>query len=441
MQFQHLKEKMAELKGLGQIIPSMGDITDERMQKIVKLLQDMKSNGLCSIDNKGSNKKEPDNMIFAASKEFKKENLHSDIIHYILNLKKEYVVLFIKYLNLLDKKIREINIEYYNSPKITRESHKIDILIEGDEKDNDGKKHCIIIENKINNANDTPKQLPNYYRSMKGEGYIVDAILYLSMDGYKQPDKSTWEQEDIELDLDKIIIPCASINIIEPEKGFIKGFIKKCNSNIESTQESIFFEQYIDLLRYLGRYQMDNQQMEKFYELMKDKESYDTVLWLNSMFGDTITKFGDLISYRRERIFYEFIKNGLEPYRWKLNNSAIDAGIDSYIFDVPNESVEIKIYCRCEQDKTTINILLKKESAIRNFDLIKIILDTIGLSDFKPDNDNNICYKEFLFSEVSFLEAEKAFNKDFDTLLSSLKDNKKKEEIIKQISDKLNGKL
>jgi hypothetical protein len=426
MQFQHLKEKMAELKGLGQIISSMEDITDERMQKIARLLSAVNNNN-------NHNEEKPFNIILASSDIYYRENYHSDIISDILNHDKKYVELFIKYLEKFDV------VKYYTKPEITREEDRVDILIKDDET-----KHCMIIENKINNANDTYRQLPKYYLLKKGQGYTVDAIAYLSMDGNKRPNKSTWEIEDHKLNLDEKIIYCAVSDNDKPEKDLINGFISKCLLEAKSIQESTFFRQYIDLLHYLKRRKkMDDKLMKEFYIQMKDDvENYKNAVWLSSNFGSTITKFGNLIPYRRDCIYDKLVKNfpGSPynpykwPYRWEDNMSSLDAGIDMYIFDIPNESVEIKIYCRCEQDTTTINIMLKKESTIPYFDLIKIILDAIGFDDF--NTDKNPCQKIF-----SFPEEEDIFYHYLDKLLSSLKDSEKKEEIIKQISDKINGKL
>jgi len=293
---------------------------DNHLKGIIELCS--KNIELCLKYKKSCDEEKPFNIILASSESYYLENYHSDIIAYILSHKKEYIELFINYLNTFD--INNINVENYVCPKITREKEgRIDILIK-----NDDPKHAIIIENKIHNAVDTRRQLPNYYDSLNNKEYTVDAIIYLSIDGTKRPDTTTWEKKDYKI-LDKITY-CAVSN--QSEKDLINGFLKKCFLLEEhNIRESSFFKQYIDLLLYLRRNQMNIQLMEKFYEQMKSDENYDTALSLKSMLND-------LATYRRDRIREKF-ENKHKPF---LNYRIYSA--ENLVFEIiPEISSEEKI--------------------------------------------------------------------------------------------------
>jgi hypothetical protein len=183
---------------------------------------------------------------------------------YILENKRNTIEYFIEYINALSN-MPKINKNDYLNTKIVREENKIDILI----KDLTSK-HCIIVENKINNAGDMKRQLPRYYKTNEKNGYIVDRILYYSIDGEKRPDKSTWTKDDFKLELDNIIVYGAAND--GSKYDYINAFLIKCKNNTENEQEKAFYFQYIDLLQYLRRKHMDYQLMDKFYKEMLNAE-------------------------------------------------------------------------------------------------------------------------------------------------------------------------
>jgi len=258
---------------------------DEYIKDIFELCHKMKA--FCSLKSDNNDTEEPFNIILASSDLYYRENYHSDIIYSILdhknilNLKKEYMVLFINYLNekFCTIKKTEIDLRNYINPIITREDNRIDILIK-----DAITKHCIIIENKINNANDTSRQLPKYYDSLINQHYIVDKIVYLSLDGNKTPDKSTWIEKDHKLGLDDILLICAVSN--KADNDLINGFLSRCLLEAKTVQENAFLSQYINLLYYLGRKQMNRYLMENFYKQMDNSKDYNTALQIKSMLND-----------------------------------------------------------------------------------------------------------------------------------------------------------
>ncbi|GHT89940.1 hypothetical protein FACS1894137_19320 [Spirochaetia bacterium] len=94
---------------------------------------------------------------------------------YILRYKPEYLYNFIDFININNTVSQEnIDKKYYSDSKVEREEGKIDILIKSEET-----RHCIIIENKINNARDMDRQLPKYFIKQKDRGFIIPESVYL----------------------------------------------------------------------------------------------------------------------------------------------------------------------------------------------------------------------------------------------------------------------
>ena len=110
------------------------------------------------------------------------ENFHSDVIALLLSPKERHLQkerFFKLFLYFLKEKygiiIDESNYQNY---EVLREKGRIDIWI----KDKISRK-CIIIENKINDAVDMPNQIERYYDYALEKGYLVDSIVYLTLNG------------------------------------------------------------------------------------------------------------------------------------------------------------------------------------------------------------------------------------------------------------------
>lgn len=71
---------------------------------------------------------------------------------------------------------------------------RIDIFISWLE---DGKKHAVIIENKLNNAQNQPNQLNDYHDVIVSEGYEVDKIVYMPFSKKWQQSKDTDTRKDV----------------------------------------------------------------------------------------------------------------------------------------------------------------------------------------------------------------------------------------------------
>lgn len=115
------------------------------------------------------------------SDNYHKENMHTDILKKFLDPNagheegNKFLYIFIDMINELAQQEQQKNYidkKLYKNAKVvsqypinndeTKEKGYIDILVL-----DEGNKHCIIIENKINNASDTKNQLPKYYKYLK----------------------------------------------------------------------------------------------------------------------------------------------------------------------------------------------------------------------------------------------------------------------------------
>ena len=98
------------------------------------------------------------NLFHVISNLYYRENFHSDIIAFILdpNANHGYKHLMLNsFIALLNRIGFNIDVANYYDAMVVREEARIDILIKSE-----SNKRAIIIENKINNAGDMPRQLP-----------------------------------------------------------------------------------------------------------------------------------------------------------------------------------------------------------------------------------------------------------------------------------------
>ena len=179
------KEKLCRVE---EIFQSLIEVKEEVSKKIEKLPPQF--NLLENIRNKNSNN---------SLQRF--ETYNSDLLHYLLNIKREnlnFTKLFLEYLqnekklkfdfdlNKINYKNIKVDKEYYTTVKIEEEgiekNGRIDILIHCNINNKETKKSfTIIIENKIN-ADDQDKQLERYYKYIsKTKGYGNNVyVIYLT---------------------------------------------------------------------------------------------------------------------------------------------------------------------------------------------------------------------------------------------------------------------
>lgn len=206
------------------------------------------------------------NLFSVSSYNTHYENFHSDIISKLLGADFEHddyefhFKSFLNFLNTLEGV--SINSNDYENYEITREVGKIDIGIWGS---SNKIKKCILIENKMNNADDMEIQILRYYNYANAENYEVELILYLSIDGYK---RAPFFNE----------IKCPVINLAafnNSESDLVNGWLKKSHDTIENLNSKSFLNEYIKLIKHLNGRAMENNAIEDFYTILNDDGMLD----------------------------------------------------------------------------------------------------------------------------------------------------------------------
>jgi len=246
------------------------------------------------------------NLFAIISELYYRENFHSDILKALIDPKgkhQEQETFLNLFLEFIRSQGAKINLLDYSNVQVEREEGRVDLLI----KDEDSKK-AIIIENKINDARDMPRQLPRYLDYVRANGYTCDAIIYLRLNGDAGPDTTGWK--DVERKQVKAILKviCA---YNETETDLLNGWIVKCEKVSKNANAQHIIRQYGDLIKKLGGNIMNKPIMEKFYKTVVEGENLKTALSLRAMLDD-------LVLYRVEKIIDKF-KNDLAPFR-SINN-------------------------------------------------------------------------------------------------------------------------
>ena len=197
-----------------------------------------------------------------------RENLHSDILKIILNPetkeigRKYFMKEFVQFLGLTKEQF-----DWKSDFKVIREKGRIDLLVKN-------KSQAIIIENKINNAQDMKNQLVRYMKYVSdpvdngGLGISTYTVVYLTLTGNKNPPKEfdkEFEKYEIELKNPKILKHIYAV-ADKKTKSLENSFLPACQEllrkemdateNIEAKQAcntgNVYIEQYRTLLKHLG---------------------------------------------------------------------------------------------------------------------------------------------------------------------------------------------
>lgn len=211
------------------------------------------------------------NIFSLVSEQYHRENLHSDILAEFLNPKGGhgqgaiFLNEFIKVINdkaeiqkdIHWRKKQLINLKQQNfkDAKVVREQGRIDILITG-------VNEAIIFENKINNAGDTIRQLPDYFNLIANrvkdgkEEFENIVIVYMPYIPNKLPEEKGWEDGDKEKIYSRLIM----FNAFDANNGdLLEGLIHRwLQLDTISTRNKFILEEYSELLKMIGGQAMSN---------------------------------------------------------------------------------------------------------------------------------------------------------------------------------------
>lgn len=244
------------------------------------------------------------NLFYLISDHYYRETFHSDIIAALLSPKEKhgggnlYLNLFLDMIGVDKSDYQDAGVYKEYGTNDGTLGGRIDIFIEG--KDN----HCVVIENKLNNAGDTCRQLPKYYGYLKNK-YTIDKFVYLPLNPYKTPDKSDWSDEERKnIDDRLIIIPAYQ----EGRKNLIENWliIAEKETITENEDARIIIKQYITVLRNLTIDIMSATKLESFYNEMIKGDNLETALSVRDMLNN-------LPEYMAKRIVDKYSSN-YEPF-------------------------------------------------------------------------------------------------------------------------------
>ena len=174
-------------------LSSYGNMVDEHYRNVADFILSCQCIAKEHFDRKSHSKEDRYNIFRIISNLYYRENFHSDIIAFFLdpngNHGCKHLMLDL-FISMLNKAGCDIDYMDYSDAVVVREEARIDILISSEEN-----KKAIVIENKINNAGDMPRQLPRYYDYVT-KNYILDAIVYLPLSFNKTPNMNDWTEMD-----------------------------------------------------------------------------------------------------------------------------------------------------------------------------------------------------------------------------------------------------
>ncbi len=283
---------------------SLNNIINEHHMAIIDLIHSCRHIAKEYSDAKCHTEQDRFNLFHVISDLYYRENFHSDMIAFFLdpnaNHGYRHLMLdnFIALLNSTGLLIESAN---YRDAIVVREEAKIDILIKSETN-----KRAIIIENKINNAGDMPRQLPRYYDYVIEQQCTIDAIVYLPLDINKYPDMDDWTKEDKEhvKPLLKIIPAYDNMHGI----NFVDNLLLKSLLQIDNIDVVSSIRQYSDLIKTLNENNMDTIILEKFYKELQQADNLKTAQSIRNMLNDIPKYLAQRIQNKFDGICHPFEK-------------------------------------------------------------------------------------------------------------------------------------
>lgn len=223
------------------------------------------------------------------------ENAHNLVLTRILGYKPA-LIHFIEFLNKIEKNKFYFDIKLISNPIITAEKMRIDALIR------EQGKYAIIIENKINYAEDQYQQVERYIDKCKTLGYSNNSIyiLYLTRKSYnvEKTSHQSWGKYAENKLFDKQHLYISYENEILP---WLKEFQSQINEKDNLLKSALI--QYIDHIEHLLNNEKIYKNMNKELNLFLTKElnlndNHSENLMILSKKNDEIEKFKSQIEKR-----------------------------------------------------------------------------------------------------------------------------------------------
>jgi len=356
------------------------------------ICRDFESKALCRTDTQLGF-----NAFKLVSDTFYKENFHSDVLAAFFDMEGAhgeqslFLHQFLKLLKLVSPDTTtEVQHGDFVNYQTQREQGRIDIRVL-----DVGSKKAVVIENKINDAGDMPRQLPRYVEDTQALGYKVVAVVYLSIDGRKPLDKHDWIREEtkeadsqLEKEIESRLIKLPAV-ADGNKPSLLTHWVNPCLQLVSSADAMILLRQYGRLLQYLGAKEMNYTTMKAFHEwLKKDRNHYKQSLVLRQMIAEIPTYMSKMIADKYSH------PDARAPFE------------RAWVWDKPGELRAVLDGFTYKQVKLAIDIVpLEKQFSVRVFDrdhspneieLVKQALTKAELIEkFQPDQPGRYYKIEF----------------------------------------------
>lgn len=346
------------------------------------------------------------NIFTLVSDLYYRENFHRDVIFEFLNPEgihkqgDKYLMLFLDMLSL-DR--RNFQHAVVSKEEQVCGNRRIDSFIK-----DDTSKKAIIIENKMNNACDMPRQLPDYYNYVTESGYDVAAIVYIPLCGNKTPDKAGWSYDEIRKIEDKLhIIPAYAPN--GNKTNFCDNWLAPSIINSDDIDCISTLRQYSKHLKYLNINAMDEIILERFYNALSLDNNLQTAISIRNMLNDLPVYMASRIENRYANNHYPFAK----IWRYKGN----DTVFEGCVLDGDKRYYKLDVWCNEQGYDIYFWNPENQEEVIK--DSFK---DSVALDSFIVKDSNN---PNSVFLHLGFEEENKLID-IIDQLLKELTDLKAK---------------
>ncbi len=383
------------------------------IKEVKKLISDRRDAELKHFAQSQENVDPGFNIFSLVSDIYYRENFHSDVMAAILDVNGKHgagsthLFNFIDLINMHKPGLID-SAHYKGTVRVSREAGRRDITIEGLDK------HTIIIENKINDAGDTQNQIPTYVKNLEDRRYTVDAVVYLTLNQSKEPDRRSWIAAPAKQS--EIIQKLVSVRAFDGSQyDLCSGWLQKCIESATHIDTLSTLRQYFKIIRYLTRNHMDHEYYSKLNEYFKiTPGSVEAAIHLR----DTLSAYPQFIKHR---IFEHFkLNDRYRPFNYILPLGASSFYLDSYQSGGFYFNTDVKVI---DLHSVTVDLSVRHEGNWAK-EHPEAVLDEIKLlSKFEWDNNGRYVHT----IKDNFTEFEKLTIEFVEDLLKRLKD---KEEAI-----------
>ncbi|EJF54078.1 hypothetical protein SapgrDRAFT_2418 [Saprospira grandis DSM 2844] len=378
-------------------------------QKIESFLETAENIAKAYLEQKARHGQVGFNIFQLISKNYHQENFHSDVMAALLdpaNWQESRPIALLEFIHCLNQfEDIQIDPENYQKVEVFRESGRIDILI----KDSHSK-HAIIVENKINGAEDMYQQIPRYLKTVENSDGTVDAVVYIPLADTKQPSFHGWtEEEKQRIQSLLVVLPATHYEVHSLIRDWLNPAI------LASTDSDLQFtlRHYKKLIQTLSQDSMNTVAMEDFYDLLKKGENWNTANTIKGLLeqleehrATRIRDYIESIGGKKcfDKIHFFYCKRD-KVWFSKLQHSNFDG-----------KEYWMEILSR--KDSTTIRFSLCDPEFKGEANPIELIFEKIGL----PSEDLNITEKTETGYNLryDFPNEEEKLYKDLDTILSKM---------------------